>query len=226
GSRDRPPLKMWGHQAQMIAGGNVFAAAMTTLTAARGDGAAHHADVSVFESVLQFLHSVWMKWSFEQQEVGRDAVAAVANGVYPCADGYAGIIVTGTGLGWRRMKDLMGEERLGDERFRTLRGRVKYGDEIDAYMLPWIISHGKEEIYHAGQAVGLPFASVRSAPEVVNSEHLLARNFFDEVEHPGLPKMPLPGPPVRISSLDWVARPAPRFGEHTEAVLNEAANVA
>ncbi len=218
GSRDRPPLKMWGHQAQLIAGANVLAAAMATALAARRTGSAHHADVAILECVLQFLHSTLMKWSFERVEVGRDAVADVANGVYPCADGYAGVVVPGSGTLWRRVPALMEDERLADERFRTLRGRVKHGDEIDALMLPWIVSHTTAEVYHLGQAAGLPFASVRTAKEILDSPQLNARGYFDEVEHPGIGRARGPGAPFRLEQPRWSAAAAPTLGQHNASV--------
>jgi len=221
GSRGRPPLKMWGHQAQLIAGANVLAAAMAALLAARRTRSAHHADVAILESVLQFLHSTLLKWSFERVEVGRDAVAAVANGVYPCADGYAGVIVPGSGKMWRRIPELMQDERLADDRFRTLGGRVRHGDEVDALMLPWIVSHGKEEIYHEAQALALPFASVRDARDILASPQLNARGYFDEVEHPGVGPVRAPGPPFRLETPAWHAAPAPRLGEHNAEVFGE-----
>jgi crotonobetainyl-CoA:carnitine CoA-transferase CaiB-like acyl-CoA transferase len=221
GSRGRPPLKMWGHQAQLIAGANVLAASMATLFAARRTQSAHHADVAILESVLQFLHSTLMKWSFERVEVGRDAVAAVANGVYPCADGYAGVIVPGSGKMWRRIPELMHDERLADERFRTLGGRVRHGDEVDALMLPWIVSHDKDEIYHEAQAMSLPFASVRNAKDILASPHLNARGYFDEVDQPGIGRMRAPGPPFRLASPEWKAATAPRLGEHNAEVFGE-----
>lgn len=221
GLRDREPLKMWGHQAQLIAGAHAFTAAMAAAFAVRRDGRAHHADVSVFESVLQFLHSTLMKWSFEQGVVGREAMATVANGVYPCADGFAGIVVPGSGTMWRRVPELMDEPRLADERFRTLGGRVRNADEVDALMLPWILTHTKEEIYHLGQARALPFASVRSAREILASEQLNRRGCFDEVEHPVLGSLRYPGAPFRSSAKRWAADRAPLLGEHNGAVYQE-----
>ncbi len=219
GSRGRPPLKMWGHQAQLIAGANVLQATMAALLWARRSGSAHHADVAVLECVLQFLHSTLMKWSFERVEVGRDAVAAVANGVYPCADGYAGVIVPGSGKMWRRIPELMEDERLADDRFRTLGGRVKYGDEVDALMLPWIVTHDKEEIYHRAQALSLPFASVRDASDILASRHFAERGYFDQWEQPGIGMMKAPGAPFRLDALPWAMSPAPSLGEHNSAVF-------
>lgn len=219
GSRGRPPLKMWGHQAQLIAGANVQSATMATLLASRRSGSAHHADVAVLECVLQFLHSTLMKWSFERVEVGRDAVAAVANGVYPCADGYAGVIVPGSGKMWRRIPELMEDERLADERFRTLGGRVKFGDEVDALMLPWIVTHGKEEIYHRAQAMALPFASVRDAADILASRQFEERGYFDEWEQEGVGRIKAPGAPFRFESLPWSMSPAPSLGQHNDDVL-------
>jgi crotonobetainyl-CoA:carnitine CoA-transferase CaiB-like acyl-CoA transferase len=112
----------------------------------------------------------------------------------------------------------MGDDRLTDERYRTLRGRVKYGDEIDALMLPWIVAHGREEIYHRAQALELPFASVRTAQDIVESAQLNARGYFDDVDQPGIGRMRGPGAPFRLERPAWRAAPAPALRQHNADV--------
>jgi len=52
------------------------------------------------------------------------------------------------------------------------------------------------------------------------SEHLRERNFFIEVDQPGIGKLRLPGMPSRYGNSHWaIRRPAPRLGEHNEEVF-------
>ena len=69
-----------------------------------------------------------------------------------------------------------------------------------------------DTVYHEGQARGLPIAVINSPDDVLADEHLLARQFFETVEHPtaGVAPARYPGPPIRFSahpSVPQVAAP-------------------
>jgi formyl-CoA transferase len=52
------------------------------------------------------------------------------------------------------------------------------------------------------------------------NEHLLGRDFFVDVDQPGVGKLTVPGMPSRYGDSHWaMRRPAPRFGEHSEEVF-------
>jgi crotonobetainyl-CoA:carnitine CoA-transferase CaiB-like acyl-CoA transferase len=52
------------------------------------------------------------------------------------------------------------------------------------------------------------------------SEHLRERNFFAQLDQPGVGRLNLPGMPSRYGSIPWALRlPAPRLGEHSEEVF-------
>jgi len=49
---------------------------------------------------------------------------------------------------------------------------------------------------------------------------LRARSYFETPEHPVVGAMPLPSMPFRYASVDhWLRTPAPKLGQHNEAVL-------
>ena len=51
--------------------------------------------------------------------------------------------------------------------------------------------------------------------ELVEHEHLKARNFFTEIDHPRTGKLRYPGAPVKYSTMQWgIKRPAPLHGQH------------
>jgi crotonobetainyl-CoA:carnitine CoA-transferase CaiB-like acyl-CoA transferase len=47
-----------------------------------------------------------------------------------------------------------------------------------------------------------------------------------EYNHPDVGKVRLPGNPIKMSGMQsTISRPAPRLGEHTDAVLSELLNL-
>jgi crotonobetainyl-CoA:carnitine CoA-transferase CaiB-like acyl-CoA transferase len=74
--------------------------------------------------------------------------------------------------------------------------------------------------YHEGQRRGLPIGPVNAPEDVLDDEHLKARNFFAPVELDGGGTALFPTSPYRFSSFrNLPPRRAPRLGEHTASVL-------
>ena len=65
-----------------------------------------------------------------------------------------------------------------------------------------------DEAYHDGQARGLPIGPINSPDDLLDDEHLRARDFFVDVEHDDVPPALYPGPPLRFSAFDSVPHPA------------------
>lgn len=219
GDPDREPLRVGASLAQYAAGATAIPVAVASVLKARRSGAGADIQLSIFETVVQFLQGTLMKWSFEQTVIKRGAQTRAANNVYPCKDGYIGIFAPGSGTHWRSAAEVMDDPRLADARFKTRALRAEHVDELDALILPWTLEHTKEEIYHRTQAAHLPFGPVRTADEVLGSEHHRARGFVRQMKDPVMGEIEYVGMPFRVDSLDWHDQPAPRWGEHSQEVL-------
>jgi crotonobetainyl-CoA:carnitine CoA-transferase CaiB-like acyl-CoA transferase len=83
-----------------------------------------------------------------------------------------------------------------------------------------MVDHTKEELYHQGQAAGVPFAMVLTAQDLLESEQLKERGFFVQVDHPRTAEIEYPGVPYKFSETPYhIERPAPLLGEHNEEIL-------
>jgi crotonobetainyl-CoA:carnitine CoA-transferase CaiB-like acyl-CoA transferase len=98
-------------------------------------------------------------------------------------------------------------------------GNPAVKEEFDAILLEWLLAHTKAEVIDRAQEAGYPSAPLNDMSEVFTDPHLLARNFFYEIDHPHTGNLRYPGPPFRMSADAWCPRPAPLLGEHTEEVL-------
>ncbi len=77
-----------------------------------------------------------------------------------------------------------------------------------------------DEAYHEGQARGLAVGPLNAPDDLLDDEHLRARDFFVLVEHDDVPPALYPGVPFRFSDAPTaVVRRAPKLGEHTADVL-------
>ena len=223
GEPDQEPLKEGMPLAQLGAGQNAFAATMAALMYAEETGEGQQIDVSIAEYATNILENALMQYSYSGQEyrrVGNRGYGRAAWGIYPCRDGHVGIIA-GPDQRWPEVAKIMEREELADPRFTSRAGRLEYADEVDAYMLPWLLDNDKLDIFKAGQESGLGFSFVATMKDILEMEQLLARDYFVALDHPVAGRLNYPGAPIMPEKgVDaWVFRRAPLLGEHTSQAL-------
>ena len=186
GEPDMEPLKEGAPLAQLGAGQNAFVATMAALMYAEETGQGQHIDLSIAEYATNIMENAMMQYSYSGQEftrVGNRGYGRAAWGIYPCRDGYVGIIA-GPDQRWPEVAGVMEREELSDPRFASRYGRLVHADEVDALMLPWLLDHDKQQIFKAGQERGLGFAFVATMQDILEMEQLIARGYFIELDHP------------------------------------------
>lgn len=223
GEPEQEPLKEGMPLAQLGAGQNAFAATMAALMFAEETGEGQQIDMSIAEYATNILENALMQFSYSGQEysrVGNRGYGRAAWGIYPCQDGHVGIIA-GPDHRWPEVARIMGREELSDPRFTSRAGRLEHADEVDAYMLPYLIDNNKVDIFKAGQESGLGFSFVSTMQDILEMEQLLYRDYFVELDHPVAGKLTYPGAPITPEDgVDsWVFRRAPLLGEHTSLAL-------
>ena len=223
GEPEQPPLKEGAPLAQLGAGQNAFVAAMTALLYAEDTGQGQHIDLSIAEYATNVLENALMQYSYSGREftrVGNRGYGRAAWGIYPCQDGFVGIIA-GPDQNWPQVAAIMERDELADPRFASRQGRLLNADEVDALMLPWLLEHDKVDIFKAGQEHGLGFSFVAGMQDILEMEQLTARDYFIDLEHPVAGTLKYPGPPISPHSdiNPWVYRRAPLLAEHSLEVL-------
>ncbi len=223
GEPEQEPLREGMPLAQLGAGQNAFAASMAALMHAEETGEGQQIDVAIAEYATNILENALMQFSYSGQEysrVGNRGYGRAAWGIYPCGDGHVGIIA-GPDHRWPEVAKIMEREELADPRFTSRAGRLEYADEVDAYMLPWLIDNKKVDIFKAGQESGLGFSFVATMKDILEMEQLLDRDYFVEIDHPVAGKLQYPGAPIMPEAgVDaWVFDRAPLLGEHSAHAL-------
>jgi crotonobetainyl-CoA:carnitine CoA-transferase CaiB-like acyl-CoA transferase len=208
GERERSPLQTGGDQALMLGGLHAFAATSTALLGALVQGAGDLLDISLQECAASMLEYCAAAWEYDGLLVERSGNTPRAEwGVYPAADGWAGVCCLG-----RQLPALF--EQLGLEyepRFQDPVQRAEHRDELMAHVLVFMIERTKDELVALGPAHKLPIGAVRTPAELVAHAPLIERGFFDDGPDGRLPGRPFPG-------LDWTA-PGPLAVADVDAVL-------
>ena len=236
GEPEQEPLKEGAPLVQLGAGQNAFVASMAALLYAEDSGQGQHIDISIAEYATNILENALMQYSYsgvEYSRVGNRGYGRAAWGIYPCQDGFVGIIA-GPDQRWPQVALIMEREELADPRFASRQGRLIHADEVDALMLPWLLEHDKVDIFKAGQEEGLGFAYVATMQDILEMEQLQERDYYVPLEHPVAGTFKYPGPPISPHLFEhssnkssggmdsaWVYRRAPLLGEHNQELLLE-----
>ena len=201
GEPESEPLKEGAPLAQLGAGQTAFVATMGALMHAEDTGQGQHIDMSIADYATNILENAMMQYSYSGEEytrVGNRGYGRAAWGIYPCQDGYVGII-SGPDTRWPEIAGIMEREELSDPRFASRNGRLINADEVDALMLPWLLDHDKVDIFKAGQEAGLGFGFVATMEDILEMEQLTARGYFVDIDHGEAGTFHYPGAPIRAT---------------------------
>jgi crotonobetainyl-CoA:carnitine CoA-transferase CaiB-like acyl-CoA transferase len=194
GEPERPPLQTGGEQALMLGGLHGFAATTTALLGALVQGEGDLIDISLQECAASMLEYCAAAWEYDSLFVERSGNTPRAEwGVYPAADGWAGVCCLGRQL--PALLDQLGLEH--EPRFLDPVQRMEHRDELMAHVLVFMVERTKDELVALGPASKLPIGAVRTPAELVAHGPLIERGFFDDGPDGRLPGRPFPG-------LDWV----------------------
>lgn len=143
-------------------------------------------------------------------------------GAFAAKDGVLQVAV-GNETQWRALADVVGLD-IGDPRFASARARVAHRDELVAAIEDRLTDRTAEEWLAALHRAGVPAGRVRSIDEVYTWPQTLSQGLLIEVEHPTLGMVRLPGPPLRLETLDGARAgrerhtAPPLLGQHDEEV--------
>jgi CoA:oxalate CoA-transferase len=222
GDPEREPLAPAGHQAEYQAGFQAFAAAAVATYNADALEVPQHVDIAAQECMASALELYLPWWQYLKRDISqrRGNVLSAIVGLFPARDGH--IAIHNMPRNWPRFAHAMGcAELIEDERFRDNFSRLKNNDELEAIVYEWAGRQSAKEVYETAGAARTPIAYVHTLADLLDSEQLRARDFFQTVDHPVAGEHTQPGAPFRMSNVDWRAGCAPLLGEHNEEVYCE-----
>jgi len=221
---ERPPVKVGGHSS----GFDVGLVAVVAVTAAfywkilTGQG--QFIEISKQEALMSMQRVESVTFANDQVVLtrGGDKVRRMPGGIIPCKDGYV-VAVTPEEHQWHSLVKLIGDPEWAKEDWcQNAVIRSENAEKINKLIIEWTMKHTKEEIFRQGQALSCPIAPVNTAEDIYHSEQFKARNFFVDMEHPAVGKLPFPSSSFRFSKTPWkLMQAAPLLGEHNEAIYGD-----
>ncbi|HEV3112445.1 MAG TPA: CoA transferase [Candidatus Binataceae bacterium] len=218
---DRPPLKLFGHQAEFQAGAFAAMASLAAWLYWAQTGIGQAIEVSEQECLATMLEGAIPIFSYTGRSPSRLGHHTYGpRSIWPTRDGWI-FINPGEEEQWQRLVELMGNpEWANEEIFKDRFIRGKYADALWPLMAEWTKDWNKQELFMAAQARRIPLAPMNRPSDVYADVHLRARNFFGPLPTPGGRTIEIPTLPFKSTGSAWrIERPAPALGEHNDEVL-------
>jgi crotonobetainyl-CoA:carnitine CoA-transferase CaiB-like acyl-CoA transferase len=220
GSPGRPPCNAPGQMAYDSA--SVYAAlgVMIALYNRRRSGRGRFIEVSVQEAAASALYP-WAVPTFNYSGAIM-ARGGTAFTLYPCADGRVRIMLAGDRQ-WDAMRDILGNpSELADIAFANRQFRAANQDLVRELVARHTRKWRAEELCAVARKRGIAISVVRPPSGFASDPNVVARGFFEQVEHPELGRITLPGAAIKLSGVVRAACPRPPvLGEDTLDVMGD-----
>jgi formyl-CoA transferase len=196
---------------------------------ARG-GEGQMVDVALYESVFNLMESLLPE--YDAFGVVRERAGSALPGIAP-SNAYrcraeneddattAYVLIGGNGDGiFRRLMQAIGRDDLAnDPALAHNDGRVQRAAELDAAIEAWTSTRSADEVIATLEAAGVPVGRIYTAADIARDPQYLAREMVvNSTDRKGRP-LKVPGIVPKLSATPGALRhPAPRLGEHTQAV--------
>jgi len=216
-----PPVKAGGRQSEFGAAQAAAVATMCAVYARDIIDAGQHIDISIQEVMAGQYESGIEHWTLAENELG-GLTNPIIQPMVPleCKDGWIFLMCVEEDQ-LDRFVEIMGNpEWARTELFQDRFSRADYADALVPLLTEWTMQYTKDEVFQMCQAARVPVGPAYSSEDVVCSEHLTARNYFMEMDHPEIGRAKYPGAPYRFSHTPVrIDRTAPSLGAHNEEIF-------
>ena len=220
GDPDREPLLPAGHQAEYQAGFQAFAATAVAAFNADSLEVPQHVDISAQECMASALELYLPWWAYLKRDISkrRGNVLSAIVGLFPAKDGH--IAIHNMPRNWPRFAEAMGRpELIEDERFKDVFRVSRTTTSSRRSSTSGPAAKTQRRSIRPPAAARTPIAYVHALADLLASEQLRARDFFQTVEHPVAGKYTQPGAPFRMSRSIGGRVAPPARGAQRRAVL-------
>jgi crotonobetainyl-CoA:carnitine CoA-transferase CaiB-like acyl-CoA transferase len=227
GHPDGPPIIPRG-ACDPVAGLHAAFAAIAALVVRDRTDAGMQVESAMVESVLNVAAEMVLEYSqngIELHRAGNRGPEASPQGVYRCRgdDDWVAVALLDDAA-WPALAALIGRPELGhDPALMTQSGRRFQADQIDKLLSDWTAQRTVSDAVRALRANGVAASAVVPPSALLDDEHLLARGFWETVDHPVVGSYRCTGMPFTFAGRPrrWARIPPPVYGQHTFEVLTD-----
>jgi len=237
GDRDRRPVRVTVPQTWHHASAESVVGALVAHERRIETGEAQFVDVSAQAAVFWTGLNAMVASAIDGKDMERGGTSLQLSTlraplVHRCSDGEVCVNAMGASLHrlipWMLETGAVSEAWVAKEDWATYEDRLLAGEEltisIDEYwqaVSAFTMGRTKAELFAGAIARKLTLVPVQTVADTVAMEQLAVRDYWDDLALPSGERVRAPGVFAKLSNSPIRWGPAPRLGEHTQAVLNE-----
>lgn len=226
GEAGTPPARMGLSIVDMMTGLGMAFGLVSGVLRARSTGIGGDIDISLYDLAtfnLNYLAAWYLNAGHAQARVERSGHPSLTPcQLYKTQDGWIYLMCNKEKF-WPILCRLIDRpDWAEDPRFRTFKDRLAHRDLLLG-LLDEALSARTTDDWMARFAGQVPAAPVLDLKGALDNPFLAERQGVQALAHPGGATLRLPANPVRAAGCDTPARPAPRLGADTDAVLRDLA---
>lgn len=224
GYPDRPPIRCGAAVSDTTAPLFAVIGILSALQLREQTGCGEWVDISMQDSSFFLLPDLmeFLVAGAMPERMGNAHVGGAPFNVYHATDGYVSLCALSP-TDWQKLLVAIGQEELEqDPRFATILSRREHREDIDAIVQQWIGQRTVAEAVDHLQKHQVPAGPVLSPAELLQDEHLLAREMVVDLAHPvhgPMPGVKGIGMPIKFMHHPVAFdQPAPVLGAHNEEI--------
>ncbi|MDR2180177.1 MAG: CoA transferase [Synergistaceae bacterium] len=218
-----PPTRAGIPLGDVLAGLNAAIGIVASLYKRRETGKGQQIDVSLLDSMISSQQSLLPTYTYSGKlpvKTGNRYLAAAPYDSFMAKDTYF-VLACGTDPHFQILCETIGKpEMLEDSRFDTMEKRRANEHIIKEILENWAKEKSAREVVEIFNKVGLPSGLVYTFADVVEDEHVKAREMQIKVSHPRTGDMIVTGNPIKMSDYPvQYYKACPDLGENNEEIL-------
>ncbi len=224
GEPGRPPARVGIPLADLSGGIYSCKGILAALFDRERTGKGRRVELSMFDSMLALLSYIGTMW-LTNGELPKPPGSAhdytVPWQAFEASDGYV-VVATRQEIFWHKLCGVLEDPALAaDPRFATnalrVENRAALVPQLERIFRTRTVADWLERL----RAAEVPAAPVNNLDGAFAEPPVAERGMIVEYDHPDVGKVRLPGNPIKMSDMSGtISKPAPRLGEHTDAVLS------
>ncbi len=211
--------------ADIAAGMYAYTNILSALILRDRTGEGSHIDVSMLESMVEWMNFP-MYYAFEGQtppiRAGAAHAAIYPYGPFPVAGGQTVMLGLQNEREWKVFCEVVLKQAAltEDERFMNNTLRTKNRDTLRDLIVQSFAKQSKDEVIALLEEAGIANASVNDMQGVWDHPQLKARERWENINSP-VGELPALLPPGRNNRYEYRMDAVPGLGQHTDAILHE-----
>ena len=224
GYEDRPPVMVTPGVGDSGSGLHAAIGILAALHKRERTGVGQMVEVSMQDSVVNLMRMFLTRTlghGIDHKRQGHQGARGLPM-VFPCAPGGPNdyVMIHPRGDGWDLMLAAMDRpDLIGDPRFDDEEERVRNSEQATEIITEWTSRRTKWEAMKTLAESGVLAGATIGAAEVLENEHLIAREMIVNVDDPIRGDYKMIGVPIKLSDEANGVTKAPRYSEHTDEVL-------